>query len=147
MLRQKEINMTTVNAQRHTYSEVIRSRSEREREKKKMNDLISHNRRKEMQCCIGKECLVTHELQKCFMIRSPCSLSMQETPWKKPRNFGLAERWSLMNLTLTVSIGVTANMASVTPAPRPHRSRLPGDRLPFSSTLCFFNCSKAPNLE
>ena len=32
----------------------------------------------------------------------------------------LLDLWSLMNFTLTVSIGVTAKMASQTPAPRPH---------------------------
>lgn len=51
-----------------------------------------------------------------------------------------------MNLTLTVSIGVTAKIASATPAPRPHNNRFPAVKLPLESALCFFNSSKAPNL-
>lgn len=52
-----------------------------------------------------------------------------------------------MNFTLTVSIGVTAKMASLIPAPKPHSIRLIGDRFPFSSTFRFFSSSKVPNLE
>ena len=52
----------------------------------------------------------------------PCSLMIQDTPWEKPRNFGLADLWSLINFTLTVSIGVTVKIASVTPAPSPQIS-------------------------
>lgn len=76
----------------------------------------------------------------------PCSFIIYETPWKKPLYLGLADLWSLMNLTLTVSIGVTANIASQTPAPKPHRTLICGLRLPFSSTAFFFSISKEPNL-
>ncbi|KAI8442399.1 hypothetical protein MSG28_005915 [Choristoneura fumiferana] len=51
---------------------------------------------------------------------SPSSRTMVLTPWKKPRNLGFSIRMSLMNLTLTVSMGVTANTASATPAASPH---------------------------
>ena len=38
-------------------------------------------------------------------------------PWKNPLYLGLADVWSLINFTFNVSIGVTAKMASLTPAP------------------------------
>ena len=50
-------------------------------------------------------------------IHIPCSLIIVLTPWKKPLNLGCANAWSLINLTLIVSIGVTAKIASDTPAP------------------------------
>ena len=39
------------------------------------------------------------------------------TPWKNPLNLGTSLIWSFINLTLRVSIGVTANIASSVPAP------------------------------
>lgn len=53
----------------------------------------------------------------CFHCTLPSALIISLTPWKNPLNFGFAEVWSLINFTLRVSIGVTANMASATPAP------------------------------
>lgn len=47
----------------------------------------------------------------------PCSLMMVRTPWKKPLKRGLGFVWSFINFTFTVSMGVTANMASQMPAP------------------------------
>lgn len=49
--------------------------------------------------------------------------------------------------TLTVSIGVTAKIASLMPAPRPHNRRIAGDKLPFSSTARALKYSKAPKLK
>lgn len=76
----------------------------------------------------------------------PSSLSINPTPWKKPLYLGVADLWSLMNFTLTVSIGVTAKMASQIPAPSPQNILLSADKLPRSSTARFLNVSKAPNL-
>ena len=47
----------------------------------------------------------------------PCSRTMVLTPWKKPLKRGFAFAWSSMNLTFTVSMGVTAKIASQIPAP------------------------------
>uniref|UniRef100_A0A6B0UYN6 Uncharacterized protein n=1 Tax=Ixodes ricinus TaxID=34613 RepID=A0A6B0UYN6_IXORI len=76
----------------------------------------------------------------------PSVRTISRTPWKNPLKRGLGEAWSLMNLTFTVSMGVTAKMASETPAPRPQSIRFTGDRLPRSSTLRFLSASNAPNL-
>lgn len=76
----------------------------------------------------------------------PCSLTMIPTPWKKPLNLGFALRWSLMNFTLTVSMGVTAKMASITPAPSPHSNLLLILKLPSGWTIWFLRASKEPNL-
>lgn len=69
-----------------------------------------------------------------------------DTPWKNPLNWGFPLRWSLMNFTLTVSIGVTANMASHTPAPRPANNFPPAVNWPLWSCICFLNVSNEPNL-
>jgi hypothetical protein len=76
----------------------------------------------------------------------PSALTISEQPWRKPLNFGFGDLRSLMNFTLIVSIGVTAKMASHTPAPNPHSILLRGLRLPLSSTATFFSCSNEPNL-
>lgn len=52
-----------------------------------------------------------------------------------------------MNFTLTVSIGVTARIASATPAPRPANSLPEVLSWPFGSIRYPLNVSKAPNLE
>ena len=52
-------------------------------------------------------------------------------PWKNPLNLGFADLWSFMNFTFTVSIGVTASIASDTPAPNPHSNRDIGDKFPY----------------
>lgn len=49
-----------------------------------------------------------------------------------------------MNLTLTVSMGVTANTASERPAPRPQANLIKGDKFPRSSTALPFKNSKVP---
>ena len=80
------------------------------------------------------------------MIVLPLSLTIMPTPWKNPRNLGLADLWSLINLTLMVSIGVTAKIASQTPALKPANRRRWAFSLPSSSTRWFFTLSNAPNL-
>lgn len=79
--------------------------------------------------------------------KAPCSFIMIRTPWKNPLNLGLAERWSFINFTFKVSIGVTAKIASDTPAPKPHNNRFPGERFPWLSILYFLSSSNAPNLS
>ena len=76
----------------------------------------------------------------------PSCRTMVLTPWKNPRYFGLGCVWSWMNLTLTVSIGQTMRMASLTPAPRPARRRWVCLRLPRSSAMLFFKNSNMENL-
>jgi hypothetical protein len=49
-----------------------------------------------------------------------------------------------MNFTFTVSMGVTAKIASATPAPSPQARRMNGDKFPLSSAACVFKYSKVP---
>lgn len=85
--------------------------------------------------------------RKCEMFCSPSCRIIADTPWKNPLNCGFPLRWSLMNFTLTVSIGVTAKMASHTPAPRPANNLPPAVNWPFSSCICVLNVSNAPKLR
>lgn len=68
-------------------------------------------------------------------------------PCKKPLNLGFSSRWSLMNFTFTVSIGVTASMASDTPAPSPHNTLWAAVNSPFPPVTWVLRASKAPNLS
>lgn len=77
----------------------------------------------------------------------PCSFTISLTPWKNPLNLGFLDVWSLMNLTLIVSIGVTARIASLTPAPKPQNKLPVLLRLPLCLSLHWFlKYSLAPNL-
>lgn len=46
-----------------------------------------------------------------------------------------------------VSIGVTANMASITPAPKPQRNLLLGVRVPSGRIIWVLKVSNPPNLK
>lgn len=78
----------------------------------------------------------------------PCSFTISLIPCENPLNFGFLDVWSLINFTLTVSMGVTARMASLTPAPKP-QNRLPVLlRVPLClSRHWFLKYSLAPNLR
>lgn len=68
-----------------------------------------------------------------YVPRMPCSPTIVRTPWKKPLYFlfsGGLLNWSWISFVLIVSIGVTATMASVKPAPNPAKNVFDAEIVP-----------------
>jgi len=73
----------------------------------------------------------------------PYYYTIEYIPCNKPRYLGVGDNLSWINLTFKVSAGVTTNIASETPAPKPAKNVFVRF---FSLNTLFFNHSLLPNL-